>query len=628
MRDDGAVLFRVTRALGAALLGVVLAACDGGAPPPRGPPATAPAAQAEAETARLNEWLDARFEEQLDFTPVQKTFLGRKDDNDKIDDVSETALDAQLAWRRDTVEELRSTFDYAALTPEGKTSFDLWVYGLTESEAEARFRRRFYIFNQMDGPQADMPQVLLAVHAVDDAADMRAYVTRIGEIGRAIDQYRERAQLAAAEGVHAPRFAYEAVLEQSRALITGAPFAGAGDSPIWADAQAKIDTLVADGKIDDDTAAELRGAARAALVERFAPAFERLAAWVQSDLPNSDAVATGVGKLPDGRAFYEERLAAHTTTALTADEIHALGLREVQRIHGEMDAIRRSVGFDGSLQEFFVFVRDDPRFRFQNTDEGREAYLDTARGYLDGMKQRLPEYFGLLPKADLVVKRVEPFREQPGAAQHYYPSTPDGSRPGVFYAHLVDMNAMPKTELESIAYHEGLPGHHMQIAIALELEGMPAFRTQKIFNAYVEGWGLYAERLAKEMGGYSDPYSDFGRLSGELWRAIRLVVDTGLHAKGWTEEQAVAYFKENSPIAEGQIRSEVRRYIVLPGQATSYKVGMLKIQELRAKAEAALGAGFDIRGFHDTVLGGGALPLSILERRVDEWIAERRGAPN
>jgi uncharacterized protein (DUF885 family) len=230
----------------------------------------------------------------------------------------------------------------------------------------------------------------------------------------------------------------------------------------------------------------------------------------------------------------------------------------------------------------------------------------------------------LLPKGGLVVKRVEAFREQPGAAQHYFPGTPDGSRAATYYAHLIDMNSMPKPGLESVAYHEGIPGHHMQIAISQELTGVPTFRTQSRSTAYSEGWGLYAESLAKEMGAYQDPYSDFGRLGAEIWRAVRLVVDTGLHAKGWTEEDAVEYFRANSPISEGQIRAEIRRYIVMPGQATAYKIGMLKIQELRARAQDQLGARFDIRGFHDTVLGGGALPLSILERRVDAWIASQQ----
>ena len=342
---------------------------------------------------------------------------------------------------------------------------------------------------------------------------------------------------------------------------------------------------------------------------------------METDLANTDEVATGVWKLPDGPAFYAERLAAMTTTAMTADEIHELGLAEVARIHGEMEAIKQQVGFAGTLQEFFVSVRTDPRFRFPNTDEGREAYLQTSRDFYAAIEARLPDYFGLRPKGGLVVKRVEAFRELPGAPQHYQQGTPDGSRPGTYYVHLIDMSSMPKFDMESVAYHEGIPGHHMQIAIAQELSGVPTFRTQMGFTAYIEGWGLYAERLSKEMGGFSDPYSDFGRLSAEIWRAIRLVVDTGLHAKGWTEAQAVDYFLANGPTSEGQVRAEVRRYIVMPGQATAYKVGMLKILELRERARAALGERWDIRQFHDAVLGGGALPLSILERRVDEWVA-------
>jgi uncharacterized protein (DUF885 family) len=615
----------LVRALIVPILAGALASCGAKAPSSAAHQSTttsaARAAAADSETARLNEWLDARFEEELDFSPIRKTTLGRKDDYDKIDDESEAAEDKQLAWRRATVEELRRTFDYARLSPEAKTSYDLWVYTLEQAERITPFRRRFYTFHQMDGPQTELPQMLITFHRVDDAADMRAYVARIGGVARAIDQYVERAKVAAAEGVHAPRFAYAEVLRQAHALETGAPFAGAGDAPLWTDAKSKIDALAAAGKIDAAAADDLRVAARAALIDKFKPSYDALIAWVESDQSSSDEVATGVWKLPDGRAFYTERLLDQTTTDMTAEQIHELGLREVERIKTEMDAIRQRVGFAGTLPEFFEFVRKDPRLHFPNTDEGREAYLAESRADIAAVKALLPKYFGLLPKADLVVKRVEAFREQPGAAQHYQQGTPDGSKPGTYYVHLIDMNAMPKFELESVAYHEGIPGHHLQIAIAQELIGVPKFRTQSFFTAYAEGWGLYAERLAKDMGRYEDPYSDFGRLSAEIWRAIRLVVDTGLHSKGWTEEQAVEYFRANSPVAEGQIRAEVRRYIVLPGQATSYKIGMLKILELRSRAQAALGGKFDIRGFHDVVLGGGALPLSILERRVDDWIA-------
>jgi uncharacterized protein (DUF885 family) len=612
------------------LLATALAACGSGSPSggrPERPESTAASSAATSESERLTVWLDARFEESLNFSPLRKTSLGRKDDYDKIDDLSEAASDKQLAWLRTSVEELRRTFDYERLTPEAKTSYDLWVYGLDEAEKAEPFRRRFYTFHQMGGAHTDLPQTLIAQHRVDDVADMRAYIARIGGVARAIDQSLGRAKLAAAEGVHAPRFAYAAVRQQAVALVTGTPFEGPGDAPLWADARSKIDALASAGKVDAATADELRAAARTALVESFKPAYDALIAWVDADVAKSDEVATGVWKLPDGRAFYEERLAAETTTAMTADEIHALGLREVERIQGEMDAIRRQVGFSGTLHEFFEFVRSDPQFHFPNNDEGRAAYLAEARADIGAVKERLPEFFGLLPKADLVVKRVEAFRELPGAPQHYEQGTPDGSRPGTFYVHLIDMNAMPKIELETVAYHEGIPGHHLQISIAQELTGLPKFRTQSFYNAYTEGWGLYAERLGKEMGRFQDPYSDFGRLSGELWRAIRLVVDTGLHAKGWTEEQAVEYFKTNSPIAEGQIRAEVRRYIVMPGQATGYKIGMLKILELRSRAQAALGDRFDIRRFHDVVLGGGALPLSLLEKRVDDWIAAPTSPP-
>jgi uncharacterized protein (DUF885 family) len=309
---------------------------------------------------------------------------------------------------------------------------------------------------------------------------------------------------------------------------------------------------------------------------------------------------------------------------MTADEIHALGLSEVARIRAEMEAIKARVGFTGPLNEFFAFMRNDRQFYFDNTDQGRADYLALAEKYLGGMQKKLPEYFGLLPKAALIVKRVEPFREEPGGAQHYFGGTPDGSRPGIFYAHLSDMKAMPKFGLEDVAYHEGVPGHHLQISIAQERTGMPRFRTQYGYTAYIEGWALYSEALGKEMGFFTDPYSDFGRLAGEIWRAIRLVVDTGLHAKGWSEAQAVDYFLANSPQPEAAVRSEIRRYIVNPGQATSYKIGMMTIQRLRDEAKEALGARFDYRAFHDVVLGGGSVPLPVLEGRVRRWIAAHR----
>ena len=364
--------------------------------------------------------------------------------------------------------------------------------------------------------------------------------------------------------------------------------------------------------------------ASAALVNDLKPSYEALIAFMQSDISNTSAEAQGASSLPNGDAYYADRLAVRTTTSMTADEIHELGLSEVARLRAEMEALKVADGFDGTLQEYFTMIRDsvdNPKYYYPNTDEGRQGYIDDATAAIENIKKELPNYFGILPKADLVVKRVEPFREQDGAPQHYYPSTPDGKRPGIYYAHLSDMTAMPKNELEVIAYHEGLPGHHMQIAIALELEGVPTFRTQARFTAYSEGWGLYSEKLAKEMPNtFTTINSDFGRLGSEIWRAIRLVVDSGMHSKGWTEDQAVEYFSQNSPAPLETIRTEVQRYLVWPGQATSYKVGMIFIQKLRANAEEALGDKFDIRGFHDAVLDGGALPLDMLEEKVQAWV--------
>jgi uncharacterized protein (DUF885 family) len=589
--------------------------------------ALAQAAPAPDETARLNAWFEARFEEQLAFSPIQQTFLGRK--SDAIDDASLAAQDKQLAWRRATVADLKKNFDYAKLTPEAQTSHDIWIYQLQQAEAALPFRANAYIFDQMTAIHAFFPQLLIAFHGVEAAPDMDAYINRIRESGRAVRQLIELSKKNAVEGVRPPRFAFDKVIEESTKIITGTPFDDSGkDSDLWADVQAKIANLQKKSAIDEARAKTLLADARAALTGPFKSAYLELIAWQKQDRVNAPEESLGVASLPNGTAYYNERLANSTTTTLTAGEIHDIGLAEVARLRKEMEAIKDEVGFKGDLPAFFAELRDskdNPRYYYPDTDEGRQAYIRDATAAIDKIKAVLPNYFGILPKADLVVKRVEPFREQPGAAQHYFPGTPDGSRPGVYYAHLSDMKAMPKHELEVIAYHEGLPGHHMQISIAQELTGVPTFRRQAGFGAYSEGWGLYSEWLAREMPGtYQDPYSRFGQLGSEIWRAIRLVVDTGLHSKGWSEEQAVQYFLANSAITEAQARSEIRRYMVIPGQATSYKIGMLRIQELRRKAEAALGAKFDIRAFHDTILGGGAMPLTVLEQRVDRWIAAQR----
>ncbi|MDX3775394.1 DUF885 domain-containing protein [Chromatiaceae bacterium AAb-1] len=614
----------MNKSLLALALAGILAGCNPSAPPASSDntSASSESRQQLSETERLNQWFETKYEEQLQQSPLQLTFLGRKEKYDQIDDVSVQAAEKKLAWLAATVAELKSQFDYEKLAPEARTSYDIWIYQYEDARNSAAFRQNNYVFTQMHGLQAYLPQILITYHKVDSEEDMLAYNKRLSGISHAITELHRQAKANAEAGVRAPRFAYEGVIEQVSNLLSGAPFTDTGnDSPLWADAKAKVKQLLDKQSITEEQGNTLLAQAEDALLNDFQPAYSSLKSWFEADIVNTPEIATGVGNQPNGKAYYNARLKTSTTTGLTAEEIHQIGLDEVERLTGEMIAIKDKVGFKGDLKAFFNFIQTDEQFFYPDTDAGRQGYIDDSIGYLDFINQKLPEYFGVLPKADLEVKRVEAFREQPGAAQHYSPGTADGSRAGVYYAHLSDMKAMPKNEMEAIAYHEGNPGHHMQISIAQELTSVPTFRTHASFTAYVEGWGLYAELLAKEMGAYQNDYSDFGRLITEMWRAVRLVVDTGLHSKGWTEQQAVDYFKAKTPVADGAVTSEVRRYIVWPGQATAYKIGMIKIIELRKKAEQALGEKFDIRGFHDTVLGGGALPLDILERRIDEWIA-------
>lgn len=576
----------------------------------------------ETETDRLNIWFNKKFEEQLAFSPIRQTLLGRRTAYDQIDDYSIEAADRQLAWMRVATAELKRDFDYDKLTPDAKISWNMWLFRLDQAEAGVPFRQNGYVLHQFNGQQSFFPTFLINQHRVATEADMVAFIERLKGSARALDQLLERAQANAASGTRPPRFAYEGVIEQSGKITSGAPFDTGKTSALWEATENKLVVLVKAETITQSRSDELKEQARQALTETLKPSYERIIAWFKQDLPNTKEAPFGVSELPNGEAFYNYRLANQTTTNLTAVEIHNIGLSEVARIRTEMEAIKDKVEFKGDLPSFFTFLREDDQFYFSEDDKGAQDYIDTAEKHLAVIKKRLPEFFGTLPKADLVVKRVEPFREQDGAAQHYRPGTPDGTRPGTYYAHLSDMRAMPIHSLEVIAYHEGNPGHHMQSSIAQELTGIPKFRAQGGYiPAFGEGWALYSELLSKEMGAYEDPYSDFGRLTTEIWRAIRLVVDTGLHTKGWSEEKAVEYFLANSPIPETAVRSEVRRYLVMPAQATSYKIGMLKIQELRAKAEKELGHDFDIRGFHDTVLGGGSVPLSILETMVDQWIA-------
>ena len=619
--STAALRLRLLQAIGMLLVGTLVACSE---PTESQSEAAISTASQQTETQRLNAWLDEQYAEQLETSPMTKTALGDKTDYGQLDDFSLAAEERDLEWLRESVTTMLSEFDYAQLTDDGKLSYDMWKFSLERAEAGVPFRQHGYIFGR-GGPHAYLPNFLINFHRVDTVADLDAYVSRLRELDRVFTELLERSRAASAAGIRQPRFGYDFALAEIERVTAGAPFSNSDsspNSPLWTDLQSKTTALIDEGLLSAEEAQVYFQQIQALLADEVKTAYEEVAAWLREDRELASEEAQGVWALPDGEAFYNYRLAQMTTVDLTAEEIHQIGLDEVARIQAEMETIKQQVGFDGSLQEFFTFMREDEQFYFPNTDEGRQAYLDLNNKYLDAIALKLPDYFGRLPKAALEVRRVEAFREQAGGAQHYSAGTPDGSRPGVFYSHMSDMSTLPIFQLEDVAYHEGSPGHHMQISIQQELEDVPKFRTQYRTTAYTEGWGLYSEWLAKEMGGFEDPYSDFGRLGGEIWRAIRLVVDTGIHSKRWTEEEAVQYFLANSPQAEGAVRSEIKRYIATPGQATAYKIGMLKIQEVRRNAEQALGEAFDIREFHDIVLGAGALPLPLLEARVNRWISD------
>jgi uncharacterized protein (DUF885 family) len=577
------------------------------------------------QTARLHQWLDARYEEELQMSPIALTKLGRKELYDEVDDYSRGAIEDYLSWIALSGEKLAREFDYEALTPDGKVSYDFWMFRVNSNSAYAPFIDHDYVMTPWTEAHTEPVQFMVNMHAVSSDADMVAYVDRIEAWGRALGQLMDRVEFSAAKGIRPPRFSYEIVIEQSGNLISGIPFSEEGDaSSLWADAGRKISSLEDAGSISSARAGELLRDVKKALVEKLQPAYQRIILWHQQDIENADGDPRGVYALPNGKAYFDYRLATNTQSSMSPTEVHELGLREVSRIQAEIQTLMIDVGFRGSLQEFFDYVREDPRFYYSNDDAGRREYLEQTRNHLAFIEEKLPLYFGRLPQAALEVRRVEAYRERDGDAAFYVESTPDGSRPGVYYVHMSDMNANNVIDLETTAYHEGSPGHHMQSAIALENEALPLFRRSTWYSAYGEGWALYAEYLAKEMGAFKDPYADLGRLVNELWRAMRLVVDTGLHAMDWTEQQAVAYFLANTPSPETMARSEVQRYLLSPGQASSYKSGMLRIQAMRARAERALGDDFDVRSFHDLVLGGGSVPLPVLEQRLDSWLVEQR----
>lgn len=592
----------------ASILALSASAC---APVQTGDVASTPVAAAPqsemSPLARLFEDYDAA---ELELSPENKSYRGIRDESygywSTYSDEEDLARHDLL---QNTAANMRSSYANADLSAEDRLSYRLFNAMAKRENALWPYRDHRYLFDQMNGAQSEFPAFLINIHRVSDFAEAQAYLNRIEGLGVVLDRLTAQSAERADKGIMPPRWVYAYVISDIQSLL------GAGlDNAVLQDFRSKLAKAELGERI-----APLEIAASQAWMESAQPAYQRLLAEMQRQqamAPTDD----GVWRLPDGAGYYKALLANYTTTDLTADEIHNIGLREVDRIHGEMRAIMKQVGFEGSLQDFFEYTRNDPRF-FYDT---REGYLADVAAKLDAMEAKLPEYFGVLPTDPLVVKPVEAFREKSAGKAFYQDPAPDGSRPGTYYVNLYNLRDMSKNELEALAYHEGLPGHHLQLSIQTQLGDVPPFRRFGGVTAYTEGWGLYSEELGKDMGFYTDPFSDFGRLGMELWRACRLVVDTGIHHKRWSREQAIQYLTDNTPNPAGDIRKAIERYIVFPGQATAYMIGKLKIMELRDKAQAELGDDFDYRGFHDAVLTAGPVPLDILEENVDAWIAREK----
>lgn len=577
---------------------------------------------AKSETQQIeSERLNARFEKifmrNVMDSPEFQTRLGIKKDYGKWDERTEEKAAADHARTMDDLKTLKADFDYDKLDDATKLSYILAERALTEQIERYKWRYHTYPVNQMRGWQSSIPAFLINFHAVTSIEDAEAYISRLEAVKATADQRMVIMKRNQEKGVLPPKFVFAHVIADAENILKGAPFDDGEDSTLLADFKKKVASLELENSPEADG---LIKRAETALLMSLKPAYKELITLAKAQ----QAVATsddGVWKLPDGQEFYNYRLRMMTSTDMTADEIHQLGLDEMARIQEEMRGIMKQVNFEGSLQDFFEFTRTDKQFYYPDTEEGRKAYLAKAVELIEIMKTRLDEVFITKPKAEMVVKQVEAFREKSAGKAFYTRPAPDGSRPGIYYANLYKMSAMPIYQMEALAYHEGLPGHHMQLAIMQELKDIPKFRKFGGYTAYTEGWGLYSEYLPKEMGFYQDPYSDFGRLAMEIWRAARLVVDTGLHDKKWTREKAIDYLSTNTPNDRGDVVKAIERYIVMPGQATAYKIGMIKIQELRQRAKDELGDKFDIRQFHEVILRDGALPLAILEDQVNEWIA-------
>ncbi len=579
------------------------------------------AEQIKAQSQKVNKFFDSIFDNELSRDPQRQTRLGIKTDYDKWTDISDEHDQKELEFVKADLEALHKTFSMDMMDEQAKISYRLFEKNCNEKIDNFKWRFHTYPVTQMEGFHSEVPAFLINMHTIVNKADAEAYIARLSAVNALFDQLIVNLKTREAKNIIPPKFVFPYVISDCKNILSGEPFEkGKPANALLEDFTKKINGVK---EIDEATKKELINKANGALLASVKPAYEKLMTY-WNELEKKATTDEGAWKLPDGDAFYDAALKQTTTTKMTADEIHELGLKEVARIHEEMKEIMKKVHFrNDNLTDFFDFMRTDIQFYYPNTKEGREAYRVKAVKIIDDMKQQLPKLFVTLPKASIEVKAVEPFREKSAGGAFYEEPALDGSRPGLYYINLYDMTTQANYQMEALAYHEGIPGHHMQIAIAQELKDMPKFRKNGGNTAYVEGWALYSERVPKEIGFYQDPYSDFGRLAMELFRAARLVVDTGIHRKKWSREKALKYFKDNTPDPEGDNLKEIERYIVWPSQATGYKIGMNKILELRENAKKKLGSKFDIREFHDVVITSGPLPMDILEDVVNAWVAKK-----
>ncbi len=584
-------------------------------------PAASTAVTAEdmaREDARLTAFLDGEFAEMVKQQPQLATRLGMKEGGDRWNDTSDAAATAQVAWREASAARMKAQFDRSKLSPEGQVNFDIWALEAERaalSQANRLYRPPFY--SRLYSAHSQLPDFLINTHSTVDVIDLKNYIARLRGMPAVLDMAIERTKASEAAGIRAPRFQIETIIAGSRKLTSGAPFGEGEDAALWADVKAKTAALIVAGKLEQAEAIALLEEARTAIIA-LQPAYARVIAWAEESLPTAPSGKVGALTLPEGDAYYANELKLVTTTDYTAQQIHTIGRAEVARIEAEQDTLARQSGLADRHAFYAERARLNPPHQYD--DAARKQYLDTANAFVARTRTLLGPYFGTLPAYGIEVVREPAFSEVAGGAAHASAPSPDGKRPAKTYVHLVGTVPDPAA-MYTLMCHEAVPGHNMQGDIQVRQQGGPKFRAVTGYVAFGEGWALYAEALCKEMNAFPDIAADFMRLDAELFRAARLVVDTGIHAMGWTEDEAVTFMNTTGRQPIERSRSEVRRYITLPGQATGYKIGMLKIMELRARAEERLGERFDIKGFHDLLIASGSQPMSILERRVDEWIA-------